>query len=107
MTRTNPGHPRLLVLDDPFQSINGLLLIENLLLEFVKTLQDHPHVDTDLVDILAMAIDAPRGVFDLPLVILEGLFFCNDIGSKIRFQLITLKRTVNLWLNNTKRLLSP
>ena len=90
MARVDPSHPRLLVLDDPFQRVNGLLLVEDLLLELIQTLQDHPHVDADLINILAMTIDTPSGVFDLPLVIRESLVLGNDIGPELRFQSIAL-----------------
>jgi len=91
MTRVNSSHPRLLVLNDPFQRINGVLLFPDLLLEPVKTLQDHLHVNTDLVDVLAVMIDTPRGVLDLPFLIVKSLLLGNDISPEIRLQPIALK----------------
>ena len=92
MARVNPGHPRLLVFNNPFQCVNGVLLLPNLLLESVKTFQDHSHVDTNLIDILVMTIDAPCGVLNLPLVIGKRLLFRNDISLEVRFQPIALKK---------------
>jgi len=91
MTRADSHHPSLLVLNDPLQRVNGVLLFPNLLLEQVKTFQDQPHVDTDLVDVLVVTIDTPRGMLNLPLVIVEGFLFRNDIGPEISLQPIALK----------------
>ena len=107
MTRTNSSHPCLLIFDDPFQCIDGVLLFPDLLLKPVKTLQHQLHVDTDLVDVLAMTIDMPRGVLNLPLVIVKSLLLRNDIGPEVCLQSITLEEQVNLWLKSTKRLPSP
>jgi len=91
MARADSSHPRLLVLDDPLQRVNGVLLLPDLLLESVKTFEDHPHVDTDLVDILAVTIDMPGGVLNLLFVIIKGLLLCNDVGPEVCLQPIALK----------------
>jgi len=79
-----------LIFDDSLQRINSLLLAQDLLLELIQTLQDHPHVNTDFIDVLSMTVDTPRGVFDLSLVISEHLLFGNNIGPELRFQPIAL-----------------
>jgi len=85
-----PGYPILLILHNPLQRVNSLLLAQDLLLELIQTLQDHPHVDTDLIDVFTMMINAPSGVFDLSLVISKRLLFSNNIGPELRLQSITL-----------------
>jgi len=79
-----------LILDDPLQRVNHLLLAQDLLLELIQTLQDHPHVDADLIDVLSMTINTPHGVFNLSLMIFKRLLFGNDIGPELCLQPITL-----------------
>jgi len=90
MARANSGHPSLLVLDDPLQCFNGVLLFPDLLLKTIETLQDQSHVDAHLVDILAVTIDPTSNMVDLPLVIFERLLLLNDVGSEVRLQSIAL-----------------
>jgi len=80
----------LLIFDYSLQGINRLLLAQDLLLELIQTLQDHPHVDADLVDILSMMVNMPSGVFDLLFVIRERLLFGNNIGPELHLQSIAL-----------------
>jgi len=89
-TNAQPGYPILLILHNPLQRINSLLLAQDLLLKLIQTLQDHPHVNTDLIDVLSMMVNTPSGVFDLSFVICKRLLFGNDIGPELRFQLIAL-----------------
>jgi len=91
MTRTDSCHPSLLVLNDPFQRIDSVLLLPDFLLKPVKMFQDQPHINTDLVDVFTVTIDAPRGVLDLPFVIVESLLLHNDVGPEISLQSIALK----------------
>jgi len=91
MTRVQPCHPHLLILDDPLQCGDGVLLLPDLALEFLQMVEDETHIDTHFVDILAVTIDMSRDVFDFLFVIIEGLLLGNDIGPEVRFQSITLK----------------
>jgi len=91
MTRVNPSHPCLLIFNDPLRCVNGILLFPDLLLEPVKMFQYQSHINTDLVDILAMTIDTPRGVFNLSFVIVKSLLLHNDIGPEVCLQPIALK----------------
>jgi len=90
VARANPGHPRLLIFDNPFQGINGVLLFPDLLLETVETLQDQSHVDAHLVDLLSMTVHPTGDVVNFLLVVPEGLFLGKDIGLELRFQSIAL-----------------
>jgi len=91
MARANSSHPCLLIFDNPFQHIDGVLLFPDLLFEPVKTFQHQPHVDTDLIDILVMMIDTPCGVLNLSLVIVKHFLLHNDISPEVRLQPIALK----------------
>jgi len=88
--RAQPRHPSLLVLDDPFQGLDGVLLFPDLLLKTVKTLQDQSHVDAHLVDVLTMTVYPTRNMVDLLLVILERLLLGNNVGTKLSLQPIAL-----------------
>ena len=90
MAQANPGHPYLLILDDPLQRLDGVLLLPYLLLKTVKTLQDQSHVDAHLVDVLTMTVYPTRNMVDLLLVILERLLFGNNVGTKLSLQPIAL-----------------
>jgi len=107
MARANPGHPRLLVLNDPFQGLDGVLLFPDLLLKTIETFQDQTHVDAHLIDILSMTVHSTSDMVNLFLVVLEGLLLGNNIGPEVSLQTITLTRTVNSWLKSTKRLPLP
>jgi len=88
--RTQPRHPSLLVLDDPLQCLDGILLLPDLLLQTIETLQDQSHVDTHLVDVLTVTVYPTRDMVDLLLVILESLLLGNDVGTKFGLQPIAL-----------------
>ena len=91
MARTDPGYPHLLVLDDPLQRVNSLLLLQSPLLKLVQPLQNHSHVNTHFVDIGLMMVNPLGHMVDLLLVVLERLLLSNDIGSEVRLQSIALK----------------
>jgi hypothetical protein len=90
ITRAQPRHPSLLILDNPLQRLDGILLFPDLLLQTIKTLEDQPHVDAHLVDVLAMTVHSTRHMVDLFLVVLERLLLGNDIGAEVRLQSIAL-----------------
>jgi len=90
MARANSGHPRLLVLDDPLQRFDSVLLLPDLLLEMIETLQDQSHINTHLVDILAMTVDPISNMVHLPLVVLKRLLLLDNVSPEIRFQSIVL-----------------
>jgi len=91
VARTDPGYPRLLVLNDPLQRVYSLLLFQGLLLKLVQALQDQSHVNAHLVDVNSMTVNPLGNMIDLLLVVLEDLLFGNYVGSEIRLQSITLK----------------
>jgi len=90
VAQADPSHPCLLILNDPLQHVDSLLLAQDLLLELIQTSQDHPHVDANLINVLPMTINTPRGVFDLLLVIIKRFLFGNNVGPKLRLQSIVL-----------------
>jgi len=93
MTNARPGYPILLVLYDPLQCGDSVLLFEDLLLELVQMFQDQPHINNHLVDVLSMTIDSSSDKFkvNLSLVISEHLLLLNDVSPDICFQSIALK----------------
>ena len=80
----------LLVLDDPLQRLDGVLLLPDLLLQTIETFQNQSHVDAHLVDVLTVTVYPTRDMIDLLLVILECLLLGNDIGTKLSLQPIAL-----------------
>jgi len=93
MTRANPSHPRLLVVDDPLQRVNGVLLLPDLLLEAIKTFWDQPHVNAHLVDLLSVMVHPTSNMVDLLLVVLEGFLLGNNVGSEVSLQSIALQNS--------------
>ena len=79
MTRANPCHPRLLVLNDPLQRLDGVLLFPDLLLKMIQMFQDQLHVDAHLVDVLSVTIYPTGNMVNLLLVVLERLLLGNDV----------------------------
>ena len=92
MAGVKPSHPRLLILNDPLQRINGVLLFPDLLLQPVETFQDQPHVDTHLIDVLPVTVDSTSNMVYLPLVVLKSLLFLDDVSPEICFQAIALQQ---------------
>jgi len=90
VARANPGHPSLLILDDPLQCFNGILLLPDLLLETIEMFEDQSHVNAHLVDLLSMTIHPAGNMIDLLLVILEGLLLGNDVSPEVRLQSVAL-----------------
>ena len=87
MARANPGHPRLLVLDDPSNDSMVSFCSQTFFSRWLRRFKTNTH----LVDVLTMMVDPTSDMVDLPLVILECLLLLDDVDPEIRFQLIALK----------------
>jgi len=73
----------LLIIDDPLQHFNRVLLLPDLLLESIETLQDKPHVDAHLVNLLSMAIHPTSDMVHLLLVVLKGLLLGDNVSPEV------------------------